>query len=129
MIISTLNEYLNNFNYIKVIPRKYLYHTSNPIFRTKISRDGLIPQGKSESWLTTTKINNSVIFAINSDSQKDRWDSGYDDDIYRIDTSNLQNKWFIDPNFEGDDRWIFTFEPIPLEALTLIYKGTGQSLG
>lgn len=91
-IKTTIREFLNenlSSHLVEVIPNRYVYHTSNPIFRDKISKEGLIPKGKSESWLSDTKIDGKVIFAVNSDDKEDWWDSGYDDDIYRIDTSKL----------------------------------------
>lgn len=123
---------IHNSHLVETIPNRYVYHTSNPIFRDKISKEGLIPKGKSESWLSDTKINGKVIFAINSDNKDDWWDSGYDDDIYRIDTSKINNKWFFDPNFQygvyktedNEIDAIITFDPIPLNAIKLIYKGS-----
>ena len=136
--IKTYNQFNEELtvNYkldlIEVIPNKYIYHTSSPIFRDKISEEGLIPKSKSESWLSDTKIDGQVIFAINSDSKKDWWNSTYDDDIYRIDTTNLKNKWYKDPNFIGGINKsnypaIITFGKIPVTSIELIYKGTGES--
>lgn len=121
-----LNESLND-KLIEVNPNKFVYHTSNPHFRDKISKDGLIPKDKSETWLSDTKIDGKVIFAVNSDAKEDWWVSGYDDDLYRIDTTNLKNKWYSDPNFDLDDKRIITFEPIPVSSIELIYKGTGDN--
>ena len=132
-IFSFINEN-NNQHLIEVTPNKYVYHTSNPIFRDKISKMGLMPKGKSDAWLSNTKIDGKVIFAVNSDIKDDWWNSGYDDDLYRIDTTKLNNKWYYDPNFLGGinkdittDR-IITFDPIPKESIELIYKGTGHNL-
>lgn len=111
---------------IKVSPNKYMYHTSNPIFRDKISKEGLIPKGKSESWLSDTKIIGDVIFAVNSDNKEEWWDSTFDDDIYQIDTSKLNNTWYNDPNFDVEDNRVITFANIPLGAIKLIYRGTGK---
>jgi hypothetical protein len=113
-------------NLVEVEPNKYLYHTSNPIFRDNIAKEGLIPKGKSEAWLSDTKIDGEVIFAVNSDDKEDWFDSTYDDDIYRIDTTNLENKWYVDPNFDLEDDRIITFERIPIGSIELIYKGTGE---
>ena len=82
-IKTTIREFLNenhNSHLVEVIPNKYVYHTSNPIFRDKISKEGLIQKGKSESWLSDTKIDGKVIFVVNSDNKEDWWDSTYDDD-------------------------------------------------
>lgn len=130
--IQTFDEFVNEENFNKnlkeVKVNKYVYHTSNPIFRNNISQDGLSPKGKSESWLSDTPIYGEVIFAVNSDNKKDWWNSTYDDDIYRIDTTNIGNKWYNDPNFDVKDKRIITFEKIPLNSIKLIYKGNGSSL-
>ena len=125
--IELYESFLNNSHLVEVEPNKYLYHTSNPIFRDNIAKEGLIPKGKSEAWLSDTKIDGEVIFAVNSDDKEDWFDSTYDDDIYRIDTSKLNNKWYGDPNFGlYNKKYIITFEKIPLDSIKLIYKGTGE---
>ena len=112
-----------NSDLIEVQPNKYLYHTSNPRFRNAISKKGLLPMGLSGSWLSDTKIKGKVIFAVNSDNKEEWWNNDYNDDIYKIDTSNLENKWFNDPNFLNDSIHIITFEKIPRNAIKMIYKG------
>jgi hypothetical protein len=126
LIQKLLRESLNNRKLKEIIPNKYVYHTSNSYFRDVISKEGLIPKGKSETWLSNTPIEGKVIFAVNSDNKKDWWDSTYDDDIYKIDTTKLKNKWYIDPNFDLEDKRIITFENIPPNSIELIYKGTGS---
>ena len=126
-IKTTIREFLNenhNSHLVEVIPNKYVYHTSNPIFRDKISKEGLIQKGKSESWLSDTKIDGKVIFVVNSNKKKYFFDSTYDDDIYQIDTTKLNNKWYNDPNFDSDELHLITFENIPLNSIKLIYKGS-----
>lgn len=114
-----------NKKLISIIPNRFVYHTSNPIFRQQIKEVGLIPKGKSESWLSDTPTEGKVIFATNSDSKEDWFDSTYDDDIYKIDTSTLNNQWYLDPNFGTENnQHIITFEPIPLDVIKLIYKGS-----
>jgi len=143
---SLIKESVND-KLIKLIPNEYVYHKSNPIFRYKISKEGLKTKGKSETWLSDTKIEGECIFCTNSDSKEDWFDSTYDDDIYKIDTTKLNNKWFLDPNFISKESYvtykgkkvklpnndkeykhIITFENIPLNAIELIYEGTGKSL-
>jgi GNAT superfamily N-acetyltransferase len=126
-IKTDIREFLNenhNSHLVEVTPNKYVYHTSNPIFRDKISKEGLIPKGKSESWLSDTKIDGKVIFVVNSNKKKYFFDSTYDDDIYQIDTTKLNNKWYNDPNFDSDELHLITFENIPLNSIKLIYKGS-----
>lgn len=136
----------NNPKLIPVIPNKFVYHSSNPFFRSKIAREGLIPKEKSAAWLSDTNINGEVIFATNSDNKEDWFDSTYDDDTYQIDTSKVITQWFEDPNFSNDkvitlqyngkiitlpksdkkNLHIITFNPIPLNAIKLIHKGSGN---
>lgn len=121
---------LNENHNSKLIPsttNKYVYHKSSPYVRDKIAIEGLVPQEKGGGWLENTPIEGKVLFATNSDDPDKWFDSGYDDDVYKIDTTNLNNKWFLDPNFgvEGNQH-IITFEPIPLSSMELIYKGTGE---
>lgn len=123
-----INERIENNTHLKPVEtNRYIYHQSNPIFRDDISKYGLIPKGKSEAWLSDTEIDGEVVFATNSDNKEDWFYSTYDDDRYQIDTTKIKNKWYLDPNFDFDDYHIITFEPIPLNAIKLIYKGTGES--
>jgi hypothetical protein len=115
-----------NEKLIPVSPNRFVYHTSNPMFREQIKKMGLIPKGESEAWLSNTPIEGEVIFATNSDDKNDWFDSTYDDDIYQIDTTTLNNKWYLDPNFNhlrDNNPYIITFEPIPSDAIKMIYKG------
>lgn len=114
----------HRYNLKKVKTDRFVYHSSNPFYREEITKLGLISKGRSENWLSNTKIDGEVIFASNS--EKDWFCSGYDDDIYKIDTSLIDNEWFQDPNF-CDDKYIITFKNIPLDYITLIYKGNGKS--
>jgi hypothetical protein len=117
-----------NSHLIEIKPNRWIYHTSNPIFRKRILKEGLVPKGRSESWLSDTNIEGRVIFAVNSNDRDYLWNSTYDDDIYKIDTSGLDNKWYHDPNFDSDGIHIITFDPIPLKSIKLVYGGSGDSL-
>lgn len=132
-IRTTLRGFLNenkNNHLIEITTNKYVYHLSSPIFRDEIYKNGLITKGKSETWLSDTEIDGNVIFATNSNNKKDWFDSTYDDDIYQINTTKLNNKWFLDPNFtwEKSPKHIITFENIPLNSIKLIYQGSGSDL-
>ncbi len=127
-IFNIINEEINKM-FTPVNVNDFVYHKSNPIYRDEIEKRGLIPKGKSETWLSDTPIKGKVIFATNSNNQKDWFDTTYDDDIYKIDTTKIKNKWYVDPNFKwGDSKHVITFEPIPKYAITLIHQGSGNSL-
>lgn len=102
-----------------------LYHTSNPHYRNNILKEGLIP--KQETW---GKAFNSDMNRELGDTkaiflkENEPYDNGYDDDIYEVDTSKLDND-FTEDDYVGDS--VYTTESIPLEAIKLIYKGTGKS--
>ena len=134
-IIENQNDNLTPVEHVN----KYVYHKSNPIFREKIEKEGLKVFSKSDTWLSDTPIFGKVIFATDSDNKKDWFNSNYDDDIYKIDTTKINNKWFKDPNFEpqekkvnintgvSNSKHIITFENIQASAIELIYSGTGNS--
>jgi hypothetical protein len=118
---------IDNPHLIPVEPNHYVYHMSNPFYRKHIKKVGLIPKGRSDAWLEDTNIEGKVIFASNSDDKKRWFDSTYDDDIYQIDTTKINNTWFKDPNFLfGDYSHIITFDSIPLDAIKMIHRGTGK---
>lgn len=123
-----INEYKNDNELYPAKVSGFIYHTSIPMHRDKILRFGLKPQERSARWLEDTMELGNVIFA--SMNKNEIWDSTFDDDIYKIDTSKLNNNWFFDPNFNWDEKgtsYILTGESIPIEAIELIHKGTGKS--
>jgi hypothetical protein len=116
----------------EIIPNKYVVHTSNPINRENISTTGL-QTSLGECYLIYADSNYGeddecvpAIFATNSIKKKDLFDSTYDDDIWVIDTERVNVQWYKDAHFDGGDtKHIVTFEDIPVDAIRLIYKGTG----
>lgn len=101
-----------------------LYHTSNPHYRNKILKEGLIP--KQETWGKSfgSDMNKELGYTKAIFLKKDEpYDNTYDDDIYEVNTSILDNK-FTKDKYVGNS--VYTLTPIKLEALKLIYKGTGK---
>lgn len=121
---------MSNNDLKQVNVNNYIYHQSNPMFRKKILEEWLITQPKSDTWLEDTNIDGKVIFASNTYNKTKWFFSWYDDDIYEIDTSTLWNIWFEDPNYDWNEEnnYIITFENIPAESITLIYKWTWDNL-
>lgn len=102
-----------------------VYHTSNPIYREKISKEGLIP--KQETWgvgfgsdMNKELGDKKAIFASNG---HEFYDSTYDDDVWAIYT-NIFQTWYHDRYVKNG---IYTYEPIHKNSIKLIYKGTGKS--
>ncbi len=121
----------------EISPEKYVTHTSNPINRDSIMELG-IKTTLGECYLIYADSNYGedeecvpAVFATNSIKKKDLFDSTYDDDIWVINTEIANVQWYNDAHFEGGDyKHIVTFEDIPVEAIKLVYKGTGgDSLG
>jgi len=107
---------------------RYLYHSSNPVNRDIIDKEGLRPM-RGDQWLESTAIDGPAIFATDSENKEDYYDSTYDDDFWRIDTYKCPDvEWKRDPNFAWDPNFkhIYAQQPIPRVALKLIHKGTGE---
>lgn len=100
----------------------YIYHKSNPIFRGAIQRLGLmVMKGDSYGCYSPEDTEPPAIFGKTDDT----YDSTYDDDVWLIDCSQIDNEWFKD-NACGEG-CVVTYKNIPREALILIYTGTGKS--
>lgn len=123
----------NSINLIPVAPEdipEYVYHVSNPYFRDSISKSGIKPSvGDSyklhwEDRLPADKLP-PLVFLCCTDS----YDSSYDDDRYRIHTTNLNKNDFVyDPDVNlGATEWICYKGNIPLDSIELIYEGSGES--
>ena len=116
----------------EITPDKYVIHSSNPSNRENISITGL-QTSLGECYMIYADSNYGedeecvpAIFATNSIKKKDMFDSTYDDDIWVIDTERAGVQWYRDAHFEGGDyKHIVTFEDIPVDAVKLIYKGSG----
>ena len=109
---------------------KSIYHISSPRNRKLIDKKGIVPF-RGGQWLSDTEIEGKAVFATNSDNPKDWFDSTYDDDVWKIDTTKIADvKWFMDPNFSWDKKYkhIYTKQTIPRSAIELIKKGTGNDL-
>ena len=116
----------------EVTPGRYVVHSSNPSNRENISTTGL-QTSLGECYLIYADSNYGeddecvpAVFATDSLKKKDMFDSTYDDDIWVIDTERANVQWYKDAHFDGGDtKHIVTFENIPVDAIRLIYKGTG----
>lgn len=111
-----------------------LYHKGNPIFRDKIEKEGLKVQvGDSYMihWEDEKDADQLEKLIFMYDKNIDEYDTTYDDDIWEIDITKLDNS-----KIKGDpDRWMWKnkgcwvyADDIPREAIKLIHEGTGESL-
>jgi hypothetical protein len=97
----------------RVKPKKYVYHfTATEESKNNILKFGLIPK-TGVNWKNIDYPD--AIFAINDESEL--WNGRY---VFRIDTTNLKNKWWYDLNFPIGSKLIMTFEPIGPEHLELL---------
>lgn len=119
----------------KVIPNKYVYHSSPIVWRESISDTGLVcSSGECYTSHAGDDDCEPAVFATNSDNKEEWFDSTYDDDVWRIDTKKAGVTWYKDKHFKGmkhpefgDYKHIVTFENIPVSAIELVHKGTGKS--
>ena len=134
-MITSINEFKKYLNESLECGKlnRYIYHTANPINRKLIDEIGIMPF-RGDQWLSDTEIEGNAVFATNSNNPKDWFDSTWDDDVWRIDTSKIPNiKWKPDSNTESelckyDGKWIYTQQPIPRNAIELIKIGTGKDI-
>ena len=116
----------------EIMTNKIVIHKSNPMFRDKITEQGLkvragecykIYAGYGEKCIP-------AIFATNSTNKRASFDSTYDDDVWEIDTEMIPDvKWYKDRHYESRSKHIVTFENIPANAITLKHEGTGKDWG
>ena len=129
-MITTLNEWRTFINENKhqgdIVKPTTVYHKSNPGFRKIIDVEGLKPQ-KGDSYNCHSPENDAMpaIFGYIGDNE---YDNSYDDDIWKIDTKNTPNVWYIDLETNGHVQTVMTYEPISRSNIELIYKGTGEPL-
>lgn len=112
-------------DFVKV--NQFVYHSSSPGNRKYIKKEGLIPL-VGDCYLEHAGSDcEPAVFATNSDNENYWFDSGYDEDVWEIDTKLIPHvKWYADRHFDGDYEHIVTFHEIPPGALKLIYEGSGQ---
>lgn len=107
---------------------KKLFHTSAPLTREDIQKSGkLIPRQISWGLNGGSDFNKHIDNAIFC-SLGTPYDSGYDDDIYEIDSNLCPNIFYIDFAVYDKDNVtsVYTLTEIDLKYCKLIYKGTGE---
>ena len=116
----------------EVTPGKYVVHASNRGNRDSIMDYG-IRTGLGDCYLSHAASEYSdeeecvpAVFATNSLKKKDMFDSTIGDDIWVIDTERAGVQWYKDAHFDDEYKHIVTFDDIPVDAIRLIHKGTGQ---
>ena len=126
-----LYDKLYNTKVTKKLP-KYLYHKGNPKFRDNVLKEGLKPQVGDSYWThyeseygTLKNELKPVIFLY--DKNLEDYDSTYDDNIYQIDTSKLNNNKIRIDNALPNGCFIY-LDIIKPTSFKLLYKGTGNSL-
>jgi len=109
-------------------PSRLVFHKSNPVNRDNIMKTGLqVDVGDCyQTYVGGEEECKPAIFATDSESKDDLFNSTYDDDIWSIDTNVAQVNWFKDKHFKKE-KHIVTFENIIPDSLKLIYKGTGKN--
>lgn len=107
---------------VMVLPK--VYHVAPPLLRDTIRQSGLTPQ---QGNCHDSYEYPAAIFICNVPDIKhpEMFDSTWDDDVWEIDTSKIDNIFFQDINFTTE-HYCFTLKEIPVTALTLIKEGTGE---
>lgn len=109
----------------RFIPPKYVYHVTKAKNRKSIKENGLIPMEFSKGNWTFESLRlyyPPTVFAALEPTG--HYNGLLGDDVWRIDTTNLKNKWWEDLNFYKHKKkdkidYVMTFEPIPPDHLEL----------
>lgn len=105
----------------KCVKNQKLYHTSNPFYRDLIANEGLTLQQRTWGFNGGSDYNKHLDKAIFC--KKDEvYDSGYDDDVYEIDTENCPNEFFHDFGVD-DGKCVYTLSNIDISYIKLIKFG------
>lgn len=120
--------YVKNIYTERVNPPKYIYHVTDGSYRDSIREKGLLVKSSNEgNWSSDHKLSYpSTIFAIDDYSY---WSNkkSRNEDIWRIDTEKLGNKWWKDLNFykkfnRHDVNTYMTFDNIPPDCINLMFE-------
>jgi hypothetical protein len=109
---------------------RYVWHVSNKIHRESIAKTGLIPQTFEKSvWAQSPELYYPPAIFVNNHDNYDEWfhldeskyipSTTFETDVWRIDTSKLDLKWYLDLNKGGKSEYLYTKEMIPVESIQL----------
>ncbi len=106
---------------------RFLYHKAPITVRRSIIKNGLVPSvGDSYKahWDDMEDLKPYVFLYDHDTINNGEYDSTYDDDIYRIDVSQLDKKHiFRDPDKSMKGCFVYDI-PIPISAIKIVYKGS-----
>jgi len=118
---------MNNAHGTSMIPNIYVYHKTRKRNRASILENGLRVSIGDSYGHVSRKRNNEVIPAIfvnNTVGCNDGYSKEHDFDIFRINTTIIDNIWFIDEYMEArNSKYLATFKDIPTHAIKLIHLG------
>jgi uncharacterized protein YutD len=120
-------EFIKKFTPLTDVPR-YLYHVSHPQFKEKILKNGLVPKSKRliedhpDRIYFTDNIKDSKSFA-KLKYEFTELDEYIEYIIFKVDTSDLDLKMYIDGLKTPGSNMIFTYDNIPPSALEIVYNG------
>ena len=121
--------YVKDLHTERVKPPKQIYHITDKKYRESIRQKGILLRNSEEgNWKGDHKLSYpSSVFAIND---HDHWSNKLSagEDIWVIDTTKINNKWWKDLNFykvptiHDNVTTYMTFDDIPPESIHLLYE-------
>lgn len=122
----TYHLYIKDIYVKRIKPSRYVYHSTNKSNRESIFSKGLLTS-KNLNYKDSTSLEHPpAVFATNHSPLWKLQGS----DIWKIDTSKISNKWWMDMNMDSahqGEKCIMTFDSIPKDAIELI-KPISESL-
>jgi hypothetical protein len=109
---------------------RYVWHVSKKKFRDSIAKNGLVPQPFEKSiWARSPALYYPPAIFVNNHPVYDEWfhldeskyigRTSFETDVWRIDTTKLNVKWYLDYNLGSRPDALFTKEHIPVDAIQL----------
>ena len=117
-------------NYNVHIPNKFVYHVSLKTNRASIEKNGLLPKAFNDSeWSKRGALSYPEALFVNNQDDYSWWfyiaDGMWRDinidkyDVWKINTTGINNIWYIDENMNDKGNYLFTTEAIPHKNIEL----------
>lgn len=119
-----VNGILKEAKLKRIKPSHYVYHVTDSENLDSILKDGLkINKSDSESWSIELFYPNAIFASMEGEEVFQHYDGDDNRVVLKIDTSKIENKWWVDLNFYDTSNnilfrdFIMTFNNIPSYAI------------
>jgi len=119
-LLSTYYMSIKDIYLKRIKPTKYVYHTTKKENKEEILKNGLIPSLNKNFLDSDINLSHpEAIFATMSNIESVWQFDPKKKDIWEIDTTKIDNKWYQDLNMPGREGLIVTYETISPDSIEL----------